>query len=119
MTKAYSYDLRKRAVDIIKSGMNIKKAVKLLKIGKTSIYKWLAKDRLNESIEPKKNWQKGHSHKITDLEEFKKFAIENAHLTLSEMAKKHPTKPSLETIRKNLKLINFSKKKDLWIQRKI
>lgn len=110
MAKAYSHDLRIRAVELVNSGFVVKKVVDLLNISKSALYDWLVKFEKTKSVEPKKDWQKGHSHKITDMAQFKKFADENKNLTLDELAKKWGG-VSRMTVYRALKKIGYSKKK--------
>jgi transposase len=84
----YSMDLRLRVIGAIDSGMPRKDAAKIFKIGFRTINRWIALRKTTGNLEPKKDWEKGHSHAIRDLEKFKKFVEQNCYLTLEEMANK-------------------------------
>lgn len=114
MAIGYSYDLRIRAVNLVNSGKKVKKVSKILDIGETAIYRWVKYFKQNIDLSPKKNWQKGHSCKITDLEKFRKFVDENNHLTEKELAEKWGG-VRRSTVHRALVKINYSKKKDLWL----
>ncbi len=63
------------------------------------------------------NYQKGHSHKITDLKKVEEFVQKNPDLNLKEIAQKWgDIGPS--TINRALHKINFSFKKTIHVQRK-
>lgn len=67
-------------------------------------------------MEIKSGYQKGHSHKITDLEKFKKFVLANKNDSLETLAQKIGS-VSDTTVGRAMKKIEFSKKKDVWVQR--
>ena len=109
MTNPYSQDLRERAVDLVEMGMSVKKVALLLKIGAKTIYLWLKRKLTEGTIEARKNWRKGHSCKVTDLEEFKEFVENHQGLTAKEMAEIRGI--STKTMCKWLKRIDFTRKK--------
>ncbi len=115
MSIAYSEDLRKRAVALVKRGRKIDSVVKLLNRVVATLFQRATKDRKGESLAPKKDWRKGHSNKIPDLDKFKEFAQENQGLTATAMAEKLGN-ISLKTVGKWLKRIGFTRKKKLRLQ---
>ena len=112
MALAYSEDLRKRAVNLVENGKDAAEVAKLLSIGRATVYLWLARKRTEGTIAPRKGWHKGHSNKITDLEEFKRFVEENQGMTAVAMAEKWGN-ISAKTMCKWLKRIGFTRKKKL------
>ena len=117
MATIYSTDLRQRAVDLRKKkSMSVKKISKLLSVSPESIYAWLKLDKTVGSLAPKTGYQKGHSHKIKDLEAFKKFVDLNFHDSAKTIATKLGN-VSKATVAKVLKQIGYTKKKDVWLQR--
>ena len=116
MGNAYSYDLRIRVVEAIDEGQAITKVSKDLRVGRTTIYNWLKQRDEKGRLRPNENWQKGHSHKITDLEKFKIFVEKNKEKTLVELAKAWGGVQRM-TIQRALKKLGFTRKKNqLWIQ---
>lgn len=113
ITVAYSFDLRTRAVDLINSGKRVEEIAELLKISKATLYNWLARNKKG-NLKPKVNWQKGHSHKITDLDKFREFVDANKDCTLNELAEKW-SNVKKSTIDRALRKIGYTKKKDLWV----
>jgi transposase len=114
MAVAYSYDLRERAINLVKEGKGVEFVAELLKIGKSTIRRWLTNLKRGIDLRPRKNWQKGHSHKITDLKAFKEFVDNNAGLTQKQMAEKWGNVGRM-TIARALVKIEYTKKKDFWI----
>ena len=114
---AYSMDLRKRIIDEVNSKtMLLKDIAKLYKVDAKTIYRWRQRLEKNGSYKAITGYQKGHSHKITDLEKFKNFVSNNPDLTLKEMAKSWGN-VSARTIERSLKKINFTSKKTIQLQR--
>lgn len=112
MPAAYSIDLRKRVVsEINKANLPLKDISVLFNVNVKTIYIWRKNLKLTGSIAPKSGFHKGHSHKITNLEDFKKFIQENSDLTLKAMAEKWGN-VSQKTIYRAMKKINFTFKKN-------
>jgi len=105
----YSVDLRLRVISAIDDGMPRKTAAQIFKVGFRTINRWVALRKKTGSLEPKKDWKKGHSHAIRDLEKFREFVQENSYLTLEEMAHKWGN-ISRSTVAVYIKKINFVKK---------
>ncbi|WP_439637886.1 helix-turn-helix domain-containing protein, partial [Gloeomargarita lithophora] len=74
-----------------------------------TVQRWLKIWSESDDYHPKENYQKGHSAKITDLEEFQQFVEANSGLTQKEMGAILGT--SYTTVGKALKKINFTRKK--------
>ncbi len=118
---ALSIDLRKRVIAAIEGGMRITDAAKSFQVARKSIYRWLDLRKETNSLAPKSGYQKGHSHKITDWEKFKKFASEHRHLTSPKMVieweKITGVLMSENVMQRALKKIGYTSKKNLWIRR--
>ena len=115
MAMALSLDLRKRVIESAKEGTRITEASKQFKVSRNAIYDWIKLEKDTGSLEPKFDYQKGHSHKITDWEAFKVFAEKNKERTLKEMTvewkKEFDVTISASTIRRALKKCNYTSKK--------
>lgn len=70
---AFSIDLRERVIAAIDSGMQITEAAKVFKVCRSVIYDWQNLLKTTDSLAPKSGYQKGHSHKIIDWDQFKIF----------------------------------------------
>ncbi|MBA2306656.1 transposase [Candidatus Dependentiae bacterium] len=114
MAIAYSEDLRKRAVGLVKRGRKVVAVAKLLQIGPATLFRWVAKKEKGESLAPKKEWRKGYGNKIPDLNKFKQFAEENQGMTAAAMAEKLGNITS-KTVCKWLKRIGFTRKKKVMV----
>jgi len=114
MAMAYSEDLRKAALSLIDSGKELEDVAVLLKISRASLFLWMKLRRETGSVAPKKDWRKGHGHKISDLEKLKKFADQNQGLTAVEMAEKWGGLTP-KTMRKWLGRIGYTQKKRVMV----
>lgn len=117
MANPYSEEIRKKALSMVEKGLSVLEVVKLLDISKSSLYLWQKQLREDNTLAPKKDWRKGHSSKVTDLEVFRKFAEENEGLSAKEMADKWGN-ISKKTICKWLHRIGFTRKKRLTVTQK-
>jgi transposase len=84
----YSLDLRQRVIEEVDKGMSQVAAAKMFKVSSNTIAAWLKRRSATNNLTPKTGYQKGHSHKITDWDEFEKFAETNKFLTGDEMLEK-------------------------------
>ena len=87
MASAYSLDLRERALALEASGMHVELVCSLLKIGRSSLYLWKKRKREEGSAAARKDWRKGHSPRVTNVEAFKAFVDKHQGKTAREMAK--------------------------------
>jgi len=110
MPAPYSLDLRKKVVAMYKTGnYTMKELGAILELGVQTIYRFV-KAAKTGNLEAKQAYQKGHSHAISDLEEFENLVKNNDFETVEDI-KDHLKKGSLSSIRRALKKINFVKKK--------
>ena len=114
MAKPYSIDLRERVMAAFDSGEKVGKIAERFCISEKTLYLWRIQRKSRGTIEPITKYQKGHSHKLLDLEKFKNFVIENESKSVGEMANIWGN-IGKTTIKKGLKMISFSRKKNLWI----
>ena len=114
---AYSIDLRKRVIDAIDDGMRPTKVAATYKVSRKVIYNWLNLRRETNSLAPKAGYQKGHSPKIVDWEEFKIFAQKHRHCTIKGMTieweKINNKVISSTAMEKALKRIGYTSKKNI------
>src|ERR1700679_437729 len=110
MAAAYGKDLREKVLKASDKGTETDvKLAEMLNISDRSIRRWRQKERETGTVEAKTGYQKGNP-KITDLEAFKKFVLENSSLTQDEMgAKWNVSQPS---ICRAMKKIDFTVKKN-------
>ena len=75
MPKPYSLDLREKAIALVDSNKAISEVAILLKLAINTIKSWIKLRKITGSLQPASGYQKGHSHRITDLEGFKEFGL--------------------------------------------
>ena len=117
----YSLDLRARIMGSIAGGMRITDAAKTFNVSRRVIYKWIDLEKETGSLAPKSGYQKGHSHKITDLAKFEIFALAHGHLTvkgmMAEWEKQHNVSVSETRMAVYLEKIGFTSKKNFSLRR--
>ncbi len=118
MPAPYSYDLRHKVMSALSEGMTKTQVSRVFQISRNTIDIWLKKREKTGSYEAEQGYQRGYQSKITDLEEFKEFALKNGSLTQKEMAEAWKEDISDRTIGKALKKIGYTRKKNLWLSRK-
>lgn len=118
---ALSVDLRKRVIAAIDSNIRITEIAKIFKVSRRVIYNWLKLQNEEGNLLPKSGYQKGHSHKIKNLESFKQFIEKNKHNTINQMivAWKEITGVGMSDVvmGRYLKKIGYSSKKNIWLHR--
>ena len=112
MPKPYSQDLRQKVIDAINlNGMKRYEAAELFGVSRNTIHLWLQRQAETGTLAPKKRKHQGHSHKITNWDEFRAFARTHHDKTQAEMAELWPHPISGRTIGRALKKIGFTRKK--------
>ncbi len=117
-----SMDLRKRVIQAVESREeSITDIAKRYSVGRKTIYRWRKLLSNTNSLKPKTGFQKGHSHKIADLNLFKNFVDKHKEHTLNQMTieweKLTGIKVSINTIYRKLMKLNYSSKKNVFLQR--
>ncbi len=107
MPAAYSYDLRKKAMEVLEEGESRETVAARFKIGKTTLWEWQQRKKETGDFQSKKL---GNGDKITDRNKFTEFAKKHGGKTLSEMAKLW-SNVSIPTIHRALKKIGLTRKK--------
>ena len=118
----YSIDLRKRVIAAIDNGMRITEAAKIFKVCRSVIYDWQDLFKTTNNIAPKSGYQKGHSSKITDWDQFKLFVEKHKHCASPQMRtewKKLTNVGMSESVMlRALKKIGYTSKKKLFVMPK-
>ena len=114
MPKAYDYDLRRKVIEAIElNGMKRCEASEFFGISRNTINTWFQLKAETGDVKPKPTQHRGHSHKITDWEEFRQFVKLHGEQTQEKMAELWPEPISSRTISRALKRIGFTRKKKL------
>jgi transposase len=110
-----SIDLRKRVIEAVDGGMRVTDVAKTFKVCRRVIYNWMNLRKTTGSFAAKTGYQNGHSHKITDWNQFKVFVESKKQCTIPQMiiAWKELTGEDISqpTVSKSLKKINYTSKK--------
>ncbi len=114
MPKPYSYDLRRKVIDAIElDGMKRCEASEYFRVSRNAINQWFQRKADTGDVKAKPQTNCGHSHKITNWDEFRAFAVTHGDKTQAEMAELWPDEISERTIGRALKKIGFTRKKKL------
>jgi len=115
MAKAYSTDLRERAVKQFKKGMAVITICATFCISQKSLYRWIKLDKKYGNVEPKKQTFRGGSEpklKPYEYEKFKYFLIANMGLNSIQLAEKWGNGMTPKTMRMWMKRLGFTIKKN-------
>ncbi|WGM04884.1 IS630 transposase-related protein [Arsenophonus nasoniae] len=93
----------------VHEGMNKIKVCKIFNIARQTLYNWLYLEKIQGHLNPQTGFQKGHSHGIKDLNEFREFVAHHGDYTQVEMAEIYRVGSS--TIGRAMKKIGYSRKK--------
>ena len=86
MPSPYSDDLRIRVGAAVEQGMEVTEASRLFSLHRDTITGWLARKETTGDVQATVGYQRGHSHKITDPEQFKAFVQDHGEATVEELA---------------------------------
>jgi transposase len=86
MPSPYSYDLRIRVIGAVEKGMAVREASHTFGVHQQTITAWLTRKAATGEVRAKVGYQRGHSHKISDPEQFKVFVQDQGEATLEELA---------------------------------
>ena len=114
MAKAYSDDLRNRVMMAYDCGEKQRSLAQRFLISEKTIYLWRKQRIQRGHYKPIIKYQRGHSHKISDLSAFKEFVIKNQSMTTKELAQAWGG-ISKSMVHRKLVLLKFTRKKKLWL----
>ncbi|WP_353306484.1 IS630 transposase-related protein [Spiroplasma ixodetis] len=118
MSKPYSEDLRRKVIEAYESkNMKIKEICKVFNITRKTLFLWRKRKKTGH-IKPILNYQKGHSHKIKDLDELKNYLAQNKDVTVQKVIEKFDDMTK-ETVYNCFKKLNYTYKKNfsIWTKR--
>jgi len=110
MPSPYSYDLRIRVMAAVEKGMEVREASRTFGVHRDTIRAWLARKEATGDVQAKVGYQRGHSHKIPDPEEFTAFVQEHSEATLEELAEAWGGVKRM-TIWRQLRKLGYTQKK--------
>jgi transposase len=116
MPKAYSQDLREKALAAIDRGVPKSEVITMFNISRDSLERW-AKRRQAGKLDATQGYQPGHSHRIVEWERFRAFVQQHGDKTQAELAELWHEPVSARTISRALAKIGFTRKKDVQLPR--
>ena len=86
MPRPYSYDLRIRVMTAVEKGMEEMSSSQTFGVHRDTITAWVARKEATGDVQANTGYQRGHSHKIPDLQQFKTFVATQGDATVEELA---------------------------------
>jgi transposase len=111
MPVPYSNDLRKRVMKHYELHGCATLTSQVFNISRGIIYHWKKLKDETGDIKPRENYQRGHGHKIVDLDKFEEMVKANSGLTLEKLTEKSGIEMSIMTCSRALKKLNITRKK--------
>jgi transposase len=114
MARAYSVDLRIRAIQALEKGLDIYTICKQFVISRATFYRWISVYKKEKRVDPKPVNKSGHSHKVKpeEYEEFVEFVKNNGHMNSIQLAKKWGRGMTPKTMRVWMYKLGFTRKKN-------
>jgi len=112
MPKAYSQDLREKAVAAVDRGVRKSEVIRMFNISRDSLDRWL-KRRSDGNLAATQGYQRGHSHRIGDWKRFRAFVKQHGDKTQAELAERWHEPISARSISRALAKMRFTRKKRL------
>lgn len=109
MGAPYGDDLRRKALEALARGEKPGGVARLLRISRNTLHQWRRRQATTGSCSAKRGYQKGHGAKITDWDEFRRFAELHCGKTVAAMALLRGV--GRTTLERGLKKIGFTRKK--------
>ncbi|BET39308.1 hypothetical protein [Spiroplasma ixodetis] len=97
---------------------NVYQKTVLKKVAIPNLFLWRKRKKETGHIKPILNYQKGHSHKIKDLDELKNYLAQNKDVTVQKVIEKFDDMTK-ETVYNYFKKLNYTYKKNfsIWTKR--
>jgi transposase len=111
MPKAYSQDLREKAITAVDRGVPKSEVITMFNISRDSLDRWLNRRLETGSVAAVQGYQRGHSHRIVDWERFRTFVKQHGDKTQAELAGLWHEPVSARSISRALAKIGFTRKK--------
>lgn len=96
--KAYSQDLREKAIAAIDRGVPKSEVIQMFNVSRDSLERWLKRRSETGSFQAIAGYQQGHSHRIVDWKAFRAFVKVHGDKTQAELAELWHDRVSSRTI---------------------
>jgi transposase len=113
MAAPYSNDLREKVMAALDRGEKKSHISQMFNISRDTIDRWLKRREATGSVQAVQGYQRGHSHRIKDWEEFRAFAQHYGDKTQTEMAQLWQGDISERTMSRALARLGWTRKKRL------
>ena len=111
MPASYSYDLRQKAVEAVKTGEKKIEVSRIFNISRNTLDLWLKKEKQTGDFQACTHSAKGTKPKISDLDKFREFIKENSDKTQKQMAEIWGSNVTQQNISYACKKLGISRKK--------
>lgn len=111
MPAPYSDDLRSKVMAAINPGEKKSYVSQMFNISRDTIDRWLNRRDATGNVQATQGYQRGHSHRISDWDEFRCFAQKYGDKTQAEMAQLWQGGISERTMSRALARIGWTRKK--------
>lgn len=113
MAAPYSDDLREKVMTALERGEKKSHISQMFNISRDTIDRWLKRRDATGRVQAAQGYQRGHSHRISDWDEFRAFSQRYGDKTQAEMAQLWQGDMSERTISRALARIGWTRKKRL------
>lgn len=113
MPAPYSDDLRTKVLRALNRGEKKSHVSQMFNISQDTLDRRLKRQKATGSAQAAQGYQRGHSHRIQDWEQFRAFAQKHGDKTQDEMAQRWQGAVSKRTIGRALARIGWTRKKRL------
>lgn len=111
MPAPYGDDLREKVMIALERGEKKSHVSQMFSISRDTIDRWLNRRAETGSVQAAHGYQRGHSHRIRDWEEFRAFAQRYGDKTQAEMVQLWKGDMSKRTMSRALMHIDWTRKK--------
>jgi transposase len=113
MPAPYSYDLRQKVIEAVRSGERKSEECRMFNISRNTLDLWLKREAETGDYQAVTDFQQGYQHKITDWKRFEEFVHKHGGKTQKQMAKLWGDNVTQQNISDALMKLGLSRKKRL------
>lgn len=118
MASPYSYDLRAKAINAVKSGQKKISVCRMLAISRNTLDLWLKREQETGDYRAIVSYQKGKKPKIKNLQRFQEFVLQHNQKTQQRIAQLWGDNLTQQNVSDAMKKLGITRKKNLWVSRK-
>jgi transposase len=118
MASPYSYDLRRKAINAVRSGEKKVSVCRMFSISRNTLDLWLKREQQTGDFQAISNYQKGKRPKIKNFQGFQEFVLQHNSKTQQRIAQLWGDNLTQQNVSDALKKLGITRKKNLWVSRK-